>query len=547
MSIITEVKYFLKKKSFIIPLVVVLLLSFGFAITHIAQGIDDLCRARYVENGTYIGYNRLFGWLVMVLLGPNGHETPLQAAIGVLFLGLGAILACVLFRRASRDQLPLACYTVFACLFVSCPLNMAIWVYGDTGFMVKLSYALVPLSLLCLDRFFSCKKTIPLLLSLILVMLPIGMFESAAAVFVFYVGAYLTLGEFYEPSAREGTIKLRLPNLLYRGLVCAGILLFAIVLNSLLTRSVIALFSIPKINQITQSVGWTSGRFTFWGNVVHLIEKILVHHVIAGFFYLPLGLILLGWLISLSLFGLALYKKKPLAFLSVLVMCLSPLLIMVARANFSNYRTCQAAAPFIAFMLTVPAFAALRLKKKPWIGHASIALLLCFSLLQAYSMDQLFRADYVRYQAEVEVIEDVYAQLKSTSAFLGKPVCFLDTQHTSPLRHSDIVKHMPQPKFLGYSEIDRSHWLYNKLHGRIHFLPSEILLQELPTPSIGWACRAFGEYFHFLDYLELSGLTPVSRDTYKTAKDYFWDSDLPIYPDPGYILETTDYIVIRLG
>lgn len=544
MSILLEVQYFLKKKSFLIPLILVLVLSFGFSITHIAQGVDDLCRSRYVENGYYIGGGRIFGWLVMLLLGPSGQENWLQALFGDIFLGIGAILACVLFRRASQDKLPTICYTIFACLLVSCPLNMAQWVYADTAFMVKLSYTLVPLSLLSLDQYFSGRKLRHLLFSLLFILLPLGMFESAAAVFVFYVGAYLTLREFYLAHLEMSTKKHVFPDLLFRGIICAGILALAIVLKSLLTRSVISFFSIDTFMQETQSIAWFSDRLTFTERLVHVFEKILIHHVIAGLFCLPLGVVLLGWIFSLSLFVLALCKRRPLAMLSIFIMCLSPVLLLFVHGNSLLYRTCQAAAPFAAFMLTIPAWAVSIMKQKRFLFFGTITLSFLLAVVQGLGMDRLFRSDYARYQDESEILTNVYQDLSGLSNTSQKPVCFFADSGEFPYAYE-----YPSPILFGKSMVDTSDPLYDKLYGRLEFLPAVQYLQELPSPSLNWACIAFNdrdaELYRFLNHLNLSGLKQATHTVYDAAAPLA--KALPAYPNPGYIQELEDCIIVNLG
>lgn len=544
MSLLSESIYFLKKKSFIIPLILVLVLSFGFSVTHIAQGIDDLCRTRYVENGSYIAGGRIFGWLVMLLLGSSGHETWLQALLGDLFLGIGSVLACVLFRRACKDRLPFLCYTIFVCLLVSCPLNMAQWVYADTAFMVKLSFALVPLSLLSLDQYFSSKKLGYLLLALLFILLPVGMFESAAAIYVFYTAAYLTLREFFQPKVKNTGTGFRFPDLLLRGVICACILAVGILLKSILASEIISRFSITGFLQDTQTVNWFSGRFTIFEQLVYVLKKILVHHVIAGFFYLPLGLVLLGWLMSLSLIVLAFRKGRPLAALSTIVMCLAPILITFIHGDDLPYRTNQAAAPFVAFMLTIPAYAVLSKNRNRILRAGIVTLSLLLALVQSIAMDRLFRSDYDRWQGEISVLTDLYDQLSDTAAHTGKPVCFVAHYDTFCYDYS-----YAPPAFLGLPVVDTSNQLYDKFHGRLLFMPRQLYLQELPSTSLNWACNAFferdTELHRILNHLGLTGLMQAPAATYDAAVPIA--QTLPAYPNPGCIQELENCIIVNLG
>ncbi len=102
-----EALYFLKRKVYVLPVLTALICTFGFSVTHISQGMDDLCRCFYTKDFFYIRFaDRIGGWLVMYLLGKNGHENVFQSLFGIVGLFMGVLSGSMLFRRASEDKLP---------------------------------------------------------------------------------------------------------------------------------------------------------------------------------------------------------------------------------------------------------------------------------------------------------------------------------------------------------------------------------------------------------------------------------------------------------
>lgn len=221
-----DIEYFIRRVSFTVPLLIVSLIAYGYSLGHIAMGIDDLCRARYVIGGNYIHTRRLCGWLIMRLLGPNGVPTFAQELLGLVFLLAAAVFFCVLFRRASKDKLHPACYTAFACLFVTYPVNAAAWVYADTGFMIKLGYAMVAAALLFADRCFATKRWIYLLPCVLLTAFSISMYESLAVVFLCGVGAMLMLHALFDEERAGQWQRLLRAGLIYAATLASAVLLY---------------------------------------------------------------------------------------------------------------------------------------------------------------------------------------------------------------------------------------------------------------------------------------------------------------------------------
>ena len=49
-----QIKYFLSNKIYLISIIIIGILSYGFAITNYSVGVDDLCFDRYIKRNIYI-------------------------------------------------------------------------------------------------------------------------------------------------------------------------------------------------------------------------------------------------------------------------------------------------------------------------------------------------------------------------------------------------------------------------------------------------------------------------------------------------------------
>lgn len=54
-------KYFFYNKKYIISIIVIAILSYGFILTHFTVGIDDLCFDRFLNKGYWLATDRWGG------------------------------------------------------------------------------------------------------------------------------------------------------------------------------------------------------------------------------------------------------------------------------------------------------------------------------------------------------------------------------------------------------------------------------------------------------------------------------------------------------
>ena len=394
--ILTLYKRFLTNRRYILPVSAALVFAFAFSFVHIVQGVDDLCRSVYTEDYFYISFSgRTAGYLVMCLLGPEGHETRLQVIWGVLGLALGAVTTCVLFAREDgENRIPLIFYTVFSCLLITAPINVSIWIYADTGFMVKWNYLWIPLALLLLpgsrnDRFFPLRAAGAILL----LGFAVSCFEIAAAVTAGLTGAMLLL---YAQNARIHGISERniLRGILRRGLCIA----FALLIGILLWKQIGSLFVESTGKQATQASHWLDHDASIRTILDMIRRQLIIWYGVGAFFHLSIAVNLISWGIAIILLCICLVRGKYASALPLILLILSPVALLIARGDTIGYRTDQGLALFAAFL---PSCLLILFREKRGLFRSTAIVLSLLAVAQCFYTNRLFHMEY-EYRQELD-------------------------------------------------------------------------------------------------------------------------------------------------
>ena len=500
------------------------------------MGVDDLIREMHTNAGTYIGTGRAFGYLTMVLLGENGMETAMQVIVGVLLFVFGATAACVLFSKTNKEKMPTICYTIFSCLLISYPLNTDAWIYADTGFMIRMGYLFVPLSLYLLVSFFESKRIYLFVLSVLFLTWCAGSYEGLLPVYVCYSGAYLLLEQLYRnTSAKDFFIK-------------SASMVFTLALSVLLSKvfawSLMMLFDIPRWIQPTQSILWIDGSLPVKLRLSYLLQNIMCRVMIAGGFSLPYTLLDIGWLISLGFFIWA-FIKKPLALPAVLTTAISPLLLSLLNGELLPARTCQAAGAFVAFSAMLVASILSCKSRNEKVLSLFSAICICISLWCAFQVNQLFHIEFEFYQHELAVLQNSHNYLESQYPNQERtPVVYFCTGS-----YGSIIK-----KDLSLLQTDKSSRLFKAIYNRLQFMPESLDFYELPNRTLEWAVSG-GDWFPthtpqqvLHKYLALIGCDthmPPTKSMVEEAQRY--KTDLVPYPSTECLYDAGDYLVLCIG
>ena len=187
-----QLLYFLKSKKYMISVIITLILSFGFAITHESMGIDDISFDRYINGGMYwLSQNRYGMWILYNIL--NLYEfTPFWTDfIVTISIGITALILC-LFVRKNFSQVIKSdwVYVIFSCILISNPMINFYYTYQVSSISVTLCNILsIILGIIVYENYFNKKtKKLPLILLVGLALsVAISTYESCIQTYLVFV------------------------------------------------------------------------------------------------------------------------------------------------------------------------------------------------------------------------------------------------------------------------------------------------------------------------------------------------------------------------
>ena len=124
-----EIKRLVTNPKYIIPIIFVAILSYGFAITHYSIGVDDLCFDRYIS-GTYILSAKRWGtWLLYNILNIK-EFTPfwLEFIVSTIMVIIAIILSAFLKKHLKNKMNIWGC-VIFSSIFISNPIINHFFMY----------------------------------------------------------------------------------------------------------------------------------------------------------------------------------------------------------------------------------------------------------------------------------------------------------------------------------------------------------------------------------------------------------------------------------
>ena len=130
---------FIKNKKYIVSIIFVAILSYGFTITNYSIGVDDLCFDRYVE-GTYILSAKRWGtWLLYNVLNITTFSPFWLDFIVATLMCITAIVVCTIIKKIVKDKINIWGYIIFSAIFISNPLISQFFMYQSTNLTVVIS------------------------------------------------------------------------------------------------------------------------------------------------------------------------------------------------------------------------------------------------------------------------------------------------------------------------------------------------------------------------------------------------------------------------
>lgn len=547
-SLVEELRWFWKQKSYSLAMALTALAAYGFAITHPSIGIDDTAVPLYLEEGLEVVMGR---WTVFLLnkVFHLSEFTPFMMELaGVLCLMLAATLFCVLLRRLFGDSVGIAGYSIFGCVLLSSPIISEVYIYYyHDG--VDIGYILVALALLAfLDGMEKQgrKRLGCFAGSMLLVWAAVGCYESLLILYILGILCLLFLwGLTDRPELGPGQVA---------GYLClgAGLCVGSVLLRSAMIALVTRVFGLEQMvglmNQrsLTEMLVLFQDREGFQTLLMLLKRFWLVYHL-NGLVYLPVAVYEGAvWVFGgLSVYLAVRYRRLryPVLFIG---MYIAPVLLTVAEARTTAYRSCQ----YLPFYGALGVFLCYRFISRLGRGRAGrfvgIGLAAVLVWNQAYAMNQSFYVDWQKYESTKELLLSAAYEIEKEYGN-DVPVVFTGHYQTPHSLLTDYYVWYGSWQYRWIAAIaDRvDPYLKDKYSTPYGYS----FIGEANNPFIQWAFDAFDgtnrEMHGFLRMHGHSFLLVTDTEVLEEAKRA--GESMPGFPREGSIADMGDYVLVKLS
>lgn len=537
-----EVSYYLKHKGYMISLILVSVISYGYAAVNTTISIDDTRGELYLGNGHVMLASGRFGMTFFSKLFGDYNEYiynsfAIDVISVVLFIG-AAINFCILFRNIAKREIGMIHCAVFSCILVSYPLMNEIWEYTVANLCVCMEFFCVSIALLLIWNQIHGKWQMgEMIASALLLMLVCAAYESLVSVYIFMVFAVLALQTLYGAEKEK-----ELKEVLRQGLVYAGILAGGFLMKVFVSRIILILFHLSKTS--TGAVGIAWGQKGIAEELIDLLKSMKFVYIDGAIIYMPLTEFVLCIIL---LFGLAVFlvnKQNGRGLLLALTgMFLSPFLLCFLQGTYTPYRACQVFSVFVAFTLLLLLVVLGQGKRRAvhMAFYAASAGCLLLSLHQAVYLNYFFTLNHFRWEEEQRVICNVSDDL-NRNYDVSKPIVFTGCYNLS----NELMEFASIPK-------DSVRWrVYALEYAKFYEVdPNKVFEfygRKIPSTNVNsvlvWASYADNAYQDLFRYCGLRCIEP-DEDMRLEALEYVETNGMPRYPREGYILDMGSYIIVH--
>lgn len=427
-----QIRYFISNKKYCIPVIIVMILSYGFTITHYSIGLDDLCFNRYVK-GTYILSAKRWGtWGLYNILGIE-EFTPfwLDAVVAILMVVIVIVISAFI-RKQYKDKIKIWGYTLFSCLIISNPLINQFFIYQSTNLAVALSNLIVIIcAIVIFENYFNeNKKWINIVCGIIL-MIPISMYESCAQTYIVMLFATMFIKFTTDTNITNKKI-LKYFSTSISMLVLGMILYF---ITGKITLLILEKLNYLQTNHAYSRVIWVEDEFLSLTlkNKILVINRMLLEPFSIKNGYLPIVTFVSFSFMAIVIECVKLIKtSKVFKFMCVLGLILSNFILafILLKVLFRMQFSIIISSAFLGLYIYQT------LCNGKYMKYVCTALFALLLIYQTRALNQYFYNDYKRYEKEKNIANDIAINVMKTCDYKNKPIlCFMSKQEARGERY----------------------------------------------------------------------------------------------------------------
>lgn len=427
-----QIKYFISNKIYVVTIIIVAILSYGFTITHYSIGIDDLCFDRYV-NGTYLLSAKRWGtWLLYNIFQINEFTPFWLDAVVTIFMIIIALVLCAFIRKQYKNKIGICGYIVFSSLLISNPLINQFFIYQSTNFAIVVSNLITIICVIIIfeNYFNENKKRINIICGFILT-IPIAMYESCVQTYLIILLVTMFIKITQEKISNKKLFKYFFVSII---ILCIGItmymvtgkiLLYILRKNNILNHN-FAYTTIPWRNENVKRLSLTDKIYGVYYNTIHVVLlNIRTYFPVAVFVTMSFLVIILEC-IKLCKTGKVSRMVIVLGIICSNFILIFLLIKVLYRMQFS--------------WIVTTAFLGLYLyqtfSNKKYLKYIIRIISVMLIIYQTKTLNQYFYNEYKRYEKEKIIANDIAINVVKQCDYKNKPILFFTIKKTIENRYT---------------------------------------------------------------------------------------------------------------
>lgn len=420
---------FLKDKRYLVTVILVAILSYGFTITHYSIGIDDLCLDRYVSGTYMLAENRWGTWLVYNILHITKFSPFWLDFIVTVLMVLMATLICTAMKKVLKDKTSIWTYVIFASIFLSNPIIGPFFIYQSTNLTVVLSNIIATISaILVIENAFTMKKKWIYLLNGIILTFAFAMYEACVQSFFAILFALLLLKFMVDKINTKEVLKV-----VFQGIISVILGLVGYYATGKVVSYILIKIQMDVKDYADHSIIWLNPSFLQYSleeKIEYLQNELIIPLVVGITNYLPLKTLILSSLTAI-IFGIkTIIKEKNCTKLFLILGVILSSFILIALKGTIMYRVQFSWTIMVAFICM---YIFLEVNKTKILKYIASLILIWIIIIQTNNLNDFFYNDYKRYELEKEVSHEIARDIKNCKNYKNKTIFYMaDGKNKNP-------------------------------------------------------------------------------------------------------------------
>lgn len=515
-----------KKKSYYIPIVLFLAISYTFSLTNRTISVDDLAQSYYYgSSGVKISTYR-WGQVLCNRLFSTIEYTPfINKFIGILFYVLAAfLLSTVLFILGNKDKFVWK-YTIFSSVLLTYPLINEICEYYES-LTIPFNYAIISLALLFMIQNPSTSRKDYFIVGCVLSIVMSG-YESLIFAYITLVFIVLFL-QYCVYDSKKG----KLCDWIKDGFRYSIPLFIAFATRYVLGNILMKIYNVSFMDFGNTNIEWTRD---FWNAFLQLIFNAWYYGIRALSYFPITEFIICTFFYILIVIRLIKEKKNNLSISIFLYMSL--FFLPVLQGAHFGYRMAQTIQVFVSFVL----YLLLEFTQNNInLRRIMVLFLLFLSLRQSIYLHQLLALNNQRSENEAFIARTIGYNLFNNFD-LNKEVIFVGNYQISEDIDSQIS--IDKNSIIGKFEYNlRNRFGYGDDIYDLNIVSENVL------SYLNWSKSSFGSQIMIKKYMSYLGFDIKILDSLSERDLIKYENIAKEHKMKAYdIVDFGNYIIVCLG